>query len=539
MKRYTEEQSQIITCRSKRIAVKAYAGCGKTYTLTGVAEAYPNERFLYFAFNKSIQLEAARKFPRNVKAVTFHGLAYPSHGAQFRDKLGNVKPYQISRALGLSAREGAMVLNLLNAYMQSADDTINEYHALAAKVPDESVGDAIDEARKAWAIITDPSNKTILCPHDAYLKLYQLSRPVISGIDRILLDEAQDTNPVSLAIVEAQNCGKIYVGDQYQSIYTFRGAVDAFDRVDVDAELYLTQSFRFGAGIAGLASALLMDWRDAKRPVQGFGPHQTSYSVDRNKPHAVIARTNGGLFDEAVQALYSEQPFGYVGGVDTARFQSLLDTYRLFAGRRTTIVDPQIKSFQNFGAMKSYAESMDDFELGALVKVVDKYRGDIPSLVDRIQTEAKPTLDGDEIALMTAHKSKGLEFDSVVLVDDFVELKQRPDQKTGRLKVPDNEQIHVLYVALTRALKNIQLNASIMDWLRESGKLGLLKGAALTPVAEAAHPRAAEPKTASAKDSLRMLSDKVRQGASLDEAERTMVADLLDWMAKQNLEKAA
>ena len=32
-------------------------------------------------------------------------------------------------------------------------------------------------------------------PHDGYLKLYQLSKPVITGYDVILVDEAQDQTP--------------------------------------------------------------------------------------------------------------------------------------------------------------------------------------------------------------------------------------------------------------------------------------------------------------------------------------------------------
>lgn len=50
-----------------------------------------------------------------------------------------------------------------------------------------------------------------VCAHDAYLKLYQLSDPQLD-YDCILLDEAQDTNPVLGAIVAGQRGQKIFVG---------------------------------------------------------------------------------------------------------------------------------------------------------------------------------------------------------------------------------------------------------------------------------------------------------------------------------------
>ena len=48
------------------LKVIAFAGTGKTTTLFEYTKARPHINFLYIAFNKSVQLEAERKFPRNV-----------------------------------------------------------------------------------------------------------------------------------------------------------------------------------------------------------------------------------------------------------------------------------------------------------------------------------------------------------------------------------------------------------------------------------------------------------------------------------------
>jgi len=62
----TQEQEDIIHAVAKGLTVKvaALAGTGKTSTLMMIAEAYPNLKGLYLAYNKSLQLEAQAKFPK-------------------------------------------------------------------------------------------------------------------------------------------------------------------------------------------------------------------------------------------------------------------------------------------------------------------------------------------------------------------------------------------------------------------------------------------------------------------------------------------
>ena len=65
-----------------------------------------------------------------------------------------------------------------------------------------------------------------------------------------MLDEAQDTNEVTLGIFEALSSKtKIYVGDKHQQIYSFRGSKNALDKIKCDKKLYLSSSFRFNNDI--------------------------------------------------------------------------------------------------------------------------------------------------------------------------------------------------------------------------------------------------------------------------------------------------
>ncbi|MDH2406059.1 UvrD-helicase domain-containing protein [Bradyrhizobium sp. SSUT18] len=71
--------------------------------------------------------------------------------------------------------------------------------------------------------------------HDGYLKLWALSSHAIAA-DFILLDEAQDTNPVVLDVLRKQPAQMIYVGDKYQQIYEWRGAVNAMEKIETQAD---------------------------------------------------------------------------------------------------------------------------------------------------------------------------------------------------------------------------------------------------------------------------------------------------------------
>src|SRR5260370_11428706 len=73
-----------------------------------------------------------------------------------------------------------------------------------------------------------------------------------------MLDEAQDADPVILGLLERHKGARIIVGDKYQQLYQWRGAVNALSRMRSDsAELSLTRTVRFGPGAAEWANPAL------------------------------------------------------------------------------------------------------------------------------------------------------------------------------------------------------------------------------------------------------------------------------------------
>ena len=61
----TKEQQTVVDTvgnLDSHLVINAYAGTGKTTTLVAIAESYPQYRFLYLAYNRSVKEEAKLDF---------------------------------------------------------------------------------------------------------------------------------------------------------------------------------------------------------------------------------------------------------------------------------------------------------------------------------------------------------------------------------------------------------------------------------------------------------------------------------------------
>lgn len=287
----TDEQREAIEQFRKggSLKINAYAGTGKTSTLELLAQS-TIRRGQYIAFNRDIVRDAGERFPSTVNCSTTHGLAFKATPSKYKnnsDKMTarisanqlaeilKLKQWQIDKLHSLQPRsQGYLILETLRRFMHSADAEPGAEHVPrhgSLITASESTLKAVTEfalhgAKHVWDRMRDESDPIPL-GHDGYLKLWVQSDPVIAA-DFILLDEAQDTNPVILDLLRNQPAQMIYVGDKYQQIYEWRGAINAMERIATDGMTYLTTSFRFGPAIAEFASRLLALLNE-KRPIKG------------------------------------------------------------------------------------------------------------------------------------------------------------------------------------------------------------------------------------------------------------------------------
>ncbi len=420
----TTEQLAAVNSDARLLAVDAFAGTGKTTLLVAYAEARPRERILYVAFNKNVASEAASRFPRNVDSRTVHSIAYGAVGSRYKNKLANLGAFEVSRALRCGTPRARVVVDALNNWLSSADAALTHEHVPLEALEDPAEAlDVLAQAQSMWKQMEDPRSPVPMT-HDGYLKIWALSNPKL-GYDRILLDEAQDTNPVVLDVIVKQQprVALVLVGDRHQGIYGFRKSMNAMEAVPAEERVAITQSFRFGNDIGAVASELLAVFKAEARSIRGRDDIAVRWTVDRSKPHAILSRTNAGIFDRAA-VLVRAKPnarLKFVGGFDRYPFGKILDAYHLWSGANGQVKDPAIARFKTFASMARYGREAGDAEVNGLVRVVDTHRHEIPRLYDEVK-RAEVSDDRADAIFSTAHKSKGLEWDQVVLDEDFVEL---------------------------------------------------------------------------------------------------------------------
>jgi F-box protein 18 (helicase) len=480
----TDEQVAICASQAEVIKIKAFAGTGKTTTLRGVAARHQNMKILYLAFNKAIKEEAQGKFVSNVRAMTAHGLAYASVGKHYGNVpnklgMGDLKPFHVlplieagAKRVPLSARNlyGARVIEAIKNYLISPDIDLLEDHVVVGNSPAEKKSFGRDrilsDAHTVWAAMQDLKSPMPMT-HDGYLKLFQRDLPDL-GYDMVMVDEYQDTNPVLQSLVDVQTCRKIYVGDEHQAIYGFRGARNAMASAVADEEFILTGSFRFGPEIAAVANAML-EAKGERVALRGLGSTSVLGDIPAGATHTYISRGNAALFARAVAAVDKNEPFAFVGPLYNYRLDLIEQAYRL--SNKEKVSDPFLKAFDTFTALEEYAEAMEDREISGRCRMVNKYGSRLPPLISMISARAgtyPSQPKGAQVILTSAHRAKGLEFEHVALADDFMDFY---DDEQGLWKdltqadAHDREEVNLQYVAATRAQKTLEMGAKLQAFL--------------------------------------------------------------------------
>jgi hypothetical protein len=367
-----------------------------------------------------------------------------------------LKDWAIDRDHKLTPRgQGFVVLQTLRRFMQGSTATPEPghvpRHGRLITAPAETVSVvqkfALECASYIWQRMKNPDDKIPL-GHDGYLKLWALSKPQIAA-DFILLDEAQDTNPVVLDVLLSQPAQMIYVGDRYQQIYEWRGAVNAMENIGTDHSTYLTTSFRFGQPIATAATAVLARLGESKRII---GNPAIQSRIGGAKPHAILSRTNASAVTAIIEALDGGHKPHLVGGNEEI-MQMLRGVQDLKRGEPSII--PDFFGFANWPEVVEFAKTGEGEHLLTFVNLVEA-RGERQLMWALNKTVPE---DASDFIVSTAHKAKGREWKTVRLMDDF--LKSKPANPTNG-KALDEAEVRLFYVALTRAREAVDISPELL-----------------------------------------------------------------------------
>lgn len=486
MKALTPEQQHILAARGD-LKINAVAGSGKTTTLVALAGSLPpSDKILYLAFNRTVRDEAKQRFQaaglERVRVETAHSLAYQS--VMRRQKLQlttNYKPYELVQQLQIKMRDPELryllathTLKYLQLYLNSEEanhHAINYAGSLtdpkAKSFADRFAGDLVGYTGRLLELM---EGGKIPCLHDYYLKKYQLSKPKLS-YDHVLFDEGQDASGVMLDVLLAQKARKVIVGDVHQQIYAWRQAVNSLQKVSFPT-YQLSTSFRFGDEIAEMARRVLAWKQLLPEPGMATDLRGCGGQGAGGGPKAILARSNLFLLDRAIQCLHAEEEgkWWFEGNLSAYTFAadgtSIFDVLSLQQGRNEKVRDPLLQSLASFSKLEEYLEKAEDPELAMITEMVRKYGDELPAFIQQLKGRQIEPENRSQANLIfsTVHRSKGLEYDSVELTEDFITheklmrtLADAEAHKVARL----NEEINLLYVAMTRAKKRLWLPAAL------------------------------------------------------------------------------
>jgi AAA domain len=450
------------------LVMEAGAGTGKTSTLRLAATAMTRMHGVYVAYTKITAEEARRTFPADVTCVTAHSLAYSAVGHRYAGRLPGqsrrMQAWAVANHLGIGAplplgdrylltqaSLAKIVMGTIERYCHSADTDISGSHVPPVHgIDPDSFADltwwVVPHAKQAWLDLADPRGR-LPFKHDHYLKMWQLSRPVIRA-DYIMFDEAQDADPAVAAIIQQQaSVQQIIVGDSCQAIYGWRGAEDALATWPADIRLNLTRSFRFGQVVAEEANKWLRIL-DAGYRLSG-SPAIGSVVRAVPDPQVILCRTNAEALLQARTALDAGQRVALAGRADDIRLLALTAIELRETGQTS---NAELAGFRSWHDIQAYVRGdAAGADLAAGVRLIDKYGAeDIIATLAQLTSQTRA-----DVTVTTAHGAKGREWERVRIADDFRE----PQAGTAVAR----SDAMLAYVAVTRARE--QLDRTGLGWV--------------------------------------------------------------------------
>lgn len=494
----TQEQTNIINAKEESFKINAVAGSGKTTTLLEYAKNNTHLKILYLAYNKSLQTSIQEKLKEynlnHMHISTIHALAY-KHAQAYQYSLCNdLKIQVVEQCLCEYEREVnnknnyfpiaeyiALIKDLVNFYCNSSlialDSTLLEKYKLQSDLGSKVIELLNKDEQKVLNhlkhLLSAMKNKKIDAIHDFYLKMFYLNKQSHANLDYdlILVDEAQDISDVMIGIVEAQKCRRIYIGDSFQQIYSFRYAINALNKIDLP-EYALSQSFRFGDNYAKVLENNLNELYklNTNKLLKISGTKDITNSkknaVDTDKPYCVIARSTFGLIQEIVHLIQDNKKIFFEGNYSSYSFmnQTVYSIFYLKEKKFDKITLAEIKEFESIQELEQFAKDTKNQDFLNVIKFINTYGSSIFEINKAIKEKITTKKEEADIIFTTTHKSKGLEYNQVVMANDFITKKEMTNPKNKMSYTQVLEELNIYYVAATRAKKAIDLSSLNLNY---------------------------------------------------------------------------
>ena len=463
--------------------VEAVAGSGKTTTIINALMIIPpTMRIVLFAFNKAIAAELADKVPAHCTARTFHSAGM----AAWRSAVGKVR---------VDTDKCRKILRSM--IMKTRPDLYRKYAALVLKLVDLAKG--AGAGRAEWGCthhlveLDDDLFADLMAHHGIDLAEDQIAHeafwlatkviaysysqrnvidfndmllfPVVYGAafpkhDWVLGDEAQDLNGIQRAVVfrSLKPDGRMLaVGDPCQAIYGFRGASsDSMDQIRAAfgcTVLPLSITYRCSSAIVKAAQAFVphIEARDGVAP--GEVADVQSYTVDSFRPtDGIVCRNTAPLVGMAYGFIQRGRGVKLMGRSIGKGLSALVEKLnaqgvdRLIEKLDAWLERETLKA--EAAGKESTIEGMED-KHGCIMQIIDNLPETgrtVPAVLRAIERLFTDNAGSGILTLCTIHRSKGLEWDRVWILDAW-----RMPSKFATLAWQQQQEANLHYVAITRA----------------------------------------------------------------------------------------
>ncbi len=436
---------------------------------------------LFVAFNTKIVTELTTRLPIGVPAKTFHAFwlrqwgqhCYNMHrqSAQINDfKVKNAveKHLGISRFQRKSKNTSPEQSDKMKNLRETAEDVcfLVEKAKIFGVVPRgyphaESVT-AFRDDNYFWGYICDYFNYEIA--PDEFEDTVEIAREILwQGLDNeleidfndmlylpaskkingeqyqiVMVDEAQDLNHIQrylLSRMVEPNGMIVAIGDRRQSIYSFRGAdADSMDNIKTEfncLEYPLSISYRCPKSVVALARQIYNEIEAHPDAKEGSVEYPETFKIDNFKPgHLIICRNNAPTVGLAYKLIKNRIPAKILGRdignglIKLIRKLDVNDSLVELMGRVVNWREHQLE----------LAERKDPDDVRSKDAIRDKYEcisvlatnPDITTVtgllgaIDQMfanAAEEKEAVSPSRVTLSTIHKIKGLEADTVFILD--------------------------------------------------------------------------------------------------------------------------
>lgn len=449
------------------VLVKARAGTGKTFTIRQARRHMAGDVAIC-AYNKKIAKEIDTKLREDglpADVGTFHSFGFKALRRAFpgikvegkkRGCAGFYKFDVIAEKLEVSKWMRGFVQRAMDLAMQSGFGVgvplndpalwlaMVDHHDLVAELADrdgklpegvnemEAIKTGCRLAAKAVRMGLDMVNEVVSYADMLYAPLALNIR--MRQYPWVCVDEAQDTNPVRREMARrmlAPGGRMLWVGDDRQAIYGFTGADnDALDQIAQEfgcAVFPLTQTRRCAKAIVAMVQALVPDYEAHESNSDGVvrSIRQADFTAEKMVPgeDAIICRNTAPLIRCAYD-LIGRGVSAYVEGKSIGK--GLLELLRKGAHGARNVADA-IDRLKNYSEKQgdrmrkagkdSAAEDLAE-QVECLIAIsstcpdnapVETLAADIDDLFQEMPETGKP----NAVVLLTAHRSKGLEFKRV------------------------------------------------------------------------------------------------------------------------------